>query len=411
MEKYASKAGSKACFSPFFHTKTQHILRASVACRIRADRANKQSEAAVYLQVIIDSKRTTVPLHVTWPLDHFDNKKGIFLQRKKIDQLAHDYNLLATKEIAKINDIFMFYRHSDMTLTIEVFHKEYRRYGGKKDFLIWAENDINDRYAEHKIAKQTYKNEISGINKLKKFKNEIPFSIITKEFLETLEGWLVHKEGMAVSSAWRILKTLTTYLRRAYQAGISINMESVSQYTMPKFKGRKVYLKPSEITKLKDYYNSIEIPSHHYRILGHFLFACLTGLRFSDIQRVSWSNIDDDVMILVPYKTRRMMKTIKIPIGEQHYELIHNEKGLLFNTITEQKTNKALKDIASAAGIRKNLTTHVARHTFATEFLRRGGHIEVLQQLMGHEKITTTLEYTHVDDDRLKDQMQLMNRL
>ena len=58
-----------------------------------------------------------------------------------------------------------------------------------------------------------------------------------------------------------------------------------------------------------------------------------------------------------------------------------------------------MKDIAIACGIRKNLTMHVARHTFATEYLRNGGHVHVLQQLMGHSKITTTMIYVHVDSE------------
>lgn len=80
----------------------------------------------------------------------------------------------------------------------------------------------------------------------------------------------------------------------------------------------------------------------------------------------------------------------------------------MFETVSDQVTNRTLKEIAANAGIRKNLTTHVARHTFATQFLRKGGHVEVLQKLMGHEKIATTLEYTHVDDDRLREEMKFL---
>ena len=67
-----------------------------------------------------------------------------------------------------------------------------------------------------------------------------------------------------------------------------------------------------------------------------------------------------------------------------------------------------MKDIAIASGIRKNLTMHVARHTFATEYLRRGGHVHVLKELMGHSKINTTMIYVHVDSDMKRKGMRAM---
>lgn len=406
MPKTSNCGASQSRFSPFFHTRIPQGMRASVSCRIRSDRANKAGEAAVYLQIIIESRRTTVPLKVSWPVAFFDNMRGIFLARFKGDQMANDLNMEADKEMAKINEIFMFYRHSDMNLTIEQFQKEYRRYGAKKDFLIWAEQDIKDRYAAFKIANQTYRNDLSSINKIKKFKSEIPFSIINKDFLESLQAWLTTKGGVRISSAWRVIKTLTTYVRRADQAGISVNLESISKYTMPKYENRKTYLNPEELQALKQYYRKPEIPDHHKRILGHFLFSCISGLRFSDVQRVTWKNIYGDMLIFVPYKTRRMEKMVKIPLIQEHFKLIHNDKGKLFNTVSEQVTNRTLKDIAEVCEIRKNLTTHVARHTFATESLRKGIGVEVVKELMGHEKIETTLEYTHVDEARLKEEMK-----
>lgn len=169
-------------------------MRASVSCRIRFDRANKSGEASVYLQVIIESKRTTVPLKVSWPVGFFDNARGKFLPRFRGDQLANDLNMEADKEMAKINEIFMFYRHSDMSLSIEQFQKEYRRYGAKKDFLLWAEQDIKDRYAAFKIANQTYKNDLSSINKIRTFKSEIPIQH-DKQGLSGKPAGLAHQQG------------------------------------------------------------------------------------------------------------------------------------------------------------------------------------------------------------------------
>jgi integrase len=183
-------------------------------------------------------------------------------------------------------------------------------------------------------------------------------------------------------------------------------MKSVDEYKLPTYDSRIVYLKPAQLIQLRAYYHSAEIPDHLKRTLGQFLFSCISGLRFSDIERVTWASVQDDMLIFEPYKTRKLQKVVRIPLYEIHFSLIQNERGKLFTTISGQQTNSQLKTIALAAGVRVILTTHVARHTFATETLRKGGKVQVLQQLMGHKKITTTMIYVHVDDEMLREDMR-----
>ena len=217
------------------------------------------------------------------------------------------------------------------------------------------------------------------------------------------------KKGLAISTVWRYMQTALTYIRRADSLGIGINMKSVDEYTLPKYESRIVYLKPKQIQMLKDYRNSETIPPHFRRTLSQFLFSCYTGLRFSDIMRVTWANIYNDMLVFEPYKTRKLQKVVKVPLYDIHFSYIESTKGKIFDTISLQKTNSQLKDIAVAAGVRIHLTTHVARHTFATESLRKGIGVEVVQLLMGHKKIETTMIYVHVDDDRLRQEMKKLN--
>lgn len=399
---------SAARIAPNFHTRKGGTMRASVEARIRKDRKNADGAAAVYLQVIINSQRITVPLKVSWPVEFFDNRSGVFLPRSKSDTEAQDFNMLVQKEKSKINEIFMFYRHSDFELNAEQFEKEYARYGIKKNFILWAETENQDRYDADMISLQTYKNTKSQLKKLSEWKSEIRFSEINLQLMQSLEAWLRQRKKLKINSAWAILKTVKSMLNRANRQGIAVDMESVGEYRLPSVQGRIIYLNPKEIIQLHNYFFSEEIKPSHLRVLRHFLFSCCTGLRFSDIQRVTWRDIADNFLEFEPYKTRNIEKRVRIPIISRAFDYVEREKGNLFDCIKEQPTNRILKEIAAKCGMRKNLTTHVARHTFATEFLRRGGHIEVLQKLLGHSKIATTMIYAHVDDDRLRDQMNLM---
>jgi site-specific recombinase XerD len=111
---------------------------------------------------------------------------------------------------------------------------------------------------------------------------------------------------------------------------------------------------------------------------------------------------------------------IKIPLLSKASDIIekykerpnsmHKEK--LFPTISNQKLNSYLKEIADVCGIKKNLTFHIARHTFATTVtLSNGVPIETVSKLLGHSKITTTQIYAKVIERKVSDDMQKLHEV
>jgi len=83
----------------------------------------------------------------------------------------------------------------------------------------------------------------------------------------------------------------------------------------------------------------------------------------------------------------------------------------LFPTISNQKLNSYLKEIADVCGIKKNLTFHIARHTFATTItLSNGVPIETVSKLLGHSKITTTQIYAKVIERKVSQDMILLEK-
>jgi len=392
----------------FFHPEKSRAMRASVLCRIRKDRVNSSGNAPVYLQIIVNSEKLQIPLKVSWPVKFFDNHSGLFHERCKGDSQAHDFNMLAKMMISKANEIFIYYRHSDLDLTAETFRKEFSRFGARSNFLQWAEHEIEDRFQANRIQLQTRKNSLSNIKKIRQWKEDISFSELNIDLLKDLQGWLKNNQGMKLNSVNGILRTVKVYARAAHERGVAVDLDNISKLKLPQSKGRITYLKPDELIKLHHFYLSEEIIPSYKRVLGQFLFSTMTGLRFSDIERIEWKHIDDDTIDFEPFKTRNIEKRVKVPLTDSAFSLIQNKKGKLFDTMALQPTNRVLKEIALKCNIRKNLTTHVARHTFATEFLRQGGAIEVLKELLGHTKMETTMIYTHVDENRKREQMKLM---
>src|SRR5680860_158807 len=148
-----------------------------------------------------------------------------------------------------------------------------------------------------------------------------------------------------------------------------------------------------------------------------FLFSCYTGLSYIDIKELH----PDQVLIGIDgnqwIHTKRVKtnESVKIPLLPRAKEILDKygeemeRTGKLLPVYSNQKTNKNLKEIAKACGIHKNITFHVARHTFATTVtLSNGVPIETVSKLLGHTKLSTTQIYARVLQKKVGEDMQIL---
>ena len=147
-----------------------------------------------------------------------------------------------------------------------------------------------------------------------------------------------------------------------------------------------------------------------------FVFCCYTGLAYSDVQQLKQEHIiigvNGDRWIKMPRKKTKAMSSIPLlpPTEEiiEKYEghpYVIEGKGVL-PVLTNQKSNAYLKEIADVCGINKHLTTHLARHTFATTVtLANGVSISTVSKMLGHRSLKTTQIYAKVLDSKIADEM------
>ena len=150
-----------------------------------------------------------------------------------------------------------------------------------------------------------------------------------------------------------------------------------------------------------------------------FLFACYTGLSYVDVKQLSDNHlvkgIDGRDWI---HCTREKSQTpMKIPLLYKAKEILDKYNRLdttsefLLPICSNQKTNKYLKNIAIACDIHKNLSFHVARHTFATTVtLSNGVPLETVSKLLGHSKLSTTQIYARVVERKIGDDMEMLQQ-
>jgi site-specific recombinase XerD len=152
-----------------------------------------------------------------------------------------------------------------------------------------------------------------------------------------------------------------------------------------------------------------------------FVFACYTGLAYSDVSKLTPEHIQlgiDGQKWIYTHRTKTETKSnvpllpAALNILEKYSE--HPEckiTGKLLPVISNQKLNSYLKEIADLCGIRKNLTFHIARHTFATTVtLTNGVPIESVSTMLGHKNIRTTQIYAKVVERKVSEDMNLLKQ-
>ena len=150
-----------------------------------------------------------------------------------------------------------------------------------------------------------------------------------------------------------------------------------------------------------------------------FLFSCFTGLAYIDVKNLTKSHIsigiDGEKWIFTHrQKTETASKIPILPVTqmiidkyEDHPQSCNQDK--LLPVLSNQKMNAYLKEIATVCEIEKELTFHIARHTFATTVtLTNGVPIESVSKMLGHKNIRTTQHYAKVIDKKVGDDMRIL---
>lgn len=398
--------------------------------RLRKDALRKDGTAALYLQVIVDRKKIWTPLklHIR-PADWNEAKE---LVRASHPQ-SSDYNLLVDQARAKCTEILVRFRLSGETLDKEAFAAAWENPAGQECFLEFWHKEMYRAYQAGEIKPVTLSAHERHLGKLRAYlltlkRKRLPYNLIGVELFARFDLWMVkqlEKGGHDGRGArWNCRKTVQKYLRLAKASGHVFTWPFVKANAEPPSISERVFLEEEELRCLVGLLEGEnELITQARRIvLRGFLVQCFTGLRFSDLSALKLRDYQKGFIKVQPKKTQTTTgKRLNIPVSKPLRKLLAGEAigedrsykfrgrsvpaGCLVPTLTEPGTNRQLKILARMAGIQKHVTTHVGRHTFATLFLQRGGSVEVLQGLLGHADLKTTMVYVHLTDERGRDQV------
>ncbi|MDE6380047.1 MAG: site-specific integrase [Muribaculaceae bacterium] len=269
------------------------------------------------------------------------------------------------------------------------------------------------------------KSSISQMNRLirhlDKFRSSILLADADREFCIGFANYL--KSAKALNSdkqllpatQFELLNALSIILNEAVRAGCipSNPIRLLNAYERIKRpESTREYLTAGEVRAI------IEVASGNTATgddVAAFLFCCFCGLRYSDVSRLTWGNIIDTengkIISMTMKKTRRR---VEIPVSVMAASFLppqgeSNDK--VFTCPPYCTTVRKLKKIALAAGIKKNVTFHISRHTFATMMLTAGADLYTISKLLGHADLRTTQIYSKVIDTKKREAMVLLDRL
>lgn len=369
---------------------------------VKRNYINKDGQSPLYLFVNKSGKRTRTFLDIYVPSKKWNAKtETVIGKSKEID----DLNLIINNIKSKITSIKTFYRLSEKYLTIEKFMEEFQNENTRADFIGFYKYQLDAQKGV--LEFNTHRKQLSILRKLKKFRNTIYFSDIDMKFINDYKSYLRNELKNSQTTINSNIIILKKYLRLAVNAGIKMPL-NLNEVKGGNTNGNRTNLNPEEVKKLISYYNSEFIRENHVLPLALFLFSCFTGVRLSDTLRLTRESVNDGSYVFTAKKTGKHQV---LKLNKQAQLVFDSCKDMLEKKPTEQHINRKLKDIIHLVGIKKKVTFHVARHTFATNLLRAGARVEVLQKLLNHSSIKETMIYVHIIEQEKNTEIMLMDNI
>mgnify|MGYP004567982113 FL=1 len=276
-------------------------------------------------------------------------------------------------------------------------------------------NENLENYRNYLKYERAYSDNTVGayMNDLNKYEEFLKKDILESD-TEDLEKYLKYIKNLESTTVAHKITSIKSYFNYNIKRRI-VSVNPADKVSRPKLtKHLPEYLTEEEVGKLLD----VEVKSpYDYRNKTILELLYSSGIRISELVNIKTPNYDSEECLI-----RIMGKGSKeriVPLGDyavnimndymNNYRPLINKKHTDYvfinnrgDKISRQFIFKVIKKEALKKGIKKDISPHTLRHTFATHLLKNGADLRIIQELLGHENISTTQIYTHVTNNKLK---------
>jgi site-specific recombinase XerD len=394
---------------------------------IWADKRKTDSvnHAPLYARVTYLGKRVEISLKRKVDLARWNAKLGFLIgngpEAKRINADIND-------TLDEISKAFKFLKRTDEFITAEKIKQQYAGEEPERKMLLEVFDQHNadlgklvgKDFVKATLTKyNTVRSRVSGYLQQKYKKDDIYLDIIDYAFVAGFEMYLKTECSIEHNTAMRYIKNLKKIINLAVNNKWLIH-NPFNAFKCTYRKVNRVELEWEEITQLAEHEFKIK---RLEEVRDTFLFCCFTGYAFVDVEKLTPQHIvtgSDQVLWIKTTRTKTEIDS-NVPLIPQALVILDKYKdhscrqmeNRLLPVKSNQKMNAYLKEIADLAGVRKNLTTHMARHTFATTVtLDNDVPLESVSKMLGHTKFATTQIYAKTKDRKVnRDMLSLKARL
>ena len=388
---------------------------------IRRDKTNKKGEAPVFMRLTINGERADASIKRFIEPHAWNSAKGkaneksrggkdlnLYLDAISANILRIQRDLeLDKKEVSAqiILNRYLGKEQSDRHTLMEVFrahNEKCRALSGislAPGTVIRYETSLRLTEA---FLRTTYKKEDCYLDE------------ITHQFVEDYDFYLRTVRRCCHNTTTKYLLNFKKIIRIALAKGwmkkdpfaqVHFHFEPVEREFLEKQELKVLLNKEITITRLA-------------QVRDIFCFCCLTGLAFMDVQQLKPEHLVADIhgKIWIRKARQKTKNMCNIPLLDEAQKIINRYRdhpycqthGVLLPVCSNQKMNSYLKELADICGIRKNLSTHCARHTFATLTLANGATIDNVAKMLGHANVNMTRRYAKVLDSSIMRDMEIV---
>ena len=390
---------------------------------LKKSKASASGKLPIYLRITIDGKRTEISTKRTIEIKKWSVEANKAIGRTEdIRELNAYLDSLVSKVYQCQRDLIQ----DNKEVTTETLKNKFLGIEEKQVTLINLFKDHN-KQVERLIGNgysagtlERYKTVCKHLQEFMKHTynvSDFRLNKINHKFITDFEFYLKSERECAHNTTIKYIKNFKKIVRIAI-ANDWIAKDPFLNYKVQLKEVKREFLSEEEMQTMLEK----EFHTHRLELVRDiFIFCCYTGLAYSDVKKLSKYSIVIGIDGEKWIKTNRTKTGTRssIPLLPPAIKILKKyensplsvSKGVLLPVLSNQKSNAYLKEIADLCGIKKNLTTHLARHTFATTVtLSNGVGIESVSKMLGHTSIKTTQHYAKILDSKVSDDMAILKQ-
>lgn len=381
-----------------------------------------KSEYPLFARISMGGQATEFTIGRSVNPQHWNQKRNQSDGTSRRDKELNKFLEIVRARFCEIHNMLL---RDDKVVTPAVLKSHYLGTMERPKMLCEVFREANEKRKEEldrgDIVKPTYQRWTRCVEYLEEFLklqlnvSDVPIKEVTSGMLDDFEHYLRMKKACANNAAVRYLRCVKNVMQYALAHKWITHDPFIGKKYQRTYSLRE-YLTEAEMKAIMAV-DLKEIPRLEL-VRDTFVFCCFSGLAFCDVKALTKSDIqvDDNGSHWIRKARAKTGVLSVIPLLEIPLHIIEKysthpaviSSDIVIPVITNQKMNAYLKEIADLAKIKKHLTTHIARHTFATMSLSNNVPIEVICKMLGHSDIKTTQIYAKMQDQTIYNSMETM---